>query len=414
MNTYNTVIVGGGASGILSGIYLDDKNSIILEKNDSLGKKILLTGGGRCNLTNNSTLKEYMQCYYNSGKYYINAFSTFFNNDMIKLLEENGCKTKTEADNRVFPESDKASDVVDTLIKILKNSNTQYKLNSTVNSITKDDGLFKIVYNENKVIKSRNIILATGGNSYPKTGSTGDGKRFAVSLGHKKTKNMGGLSPIKIEEEWIRSLQGISIDVSIEIKSNKKSLVKTSGSIMFTHKGLSGFAILDSSMIIEKHLRKNQNVIINLDFTPDYSYESLDKTLQDDFSSHPTWHLKRYLHKYLPKNMVEVLLKELSIPNKDLNQVTKKERIIIRDNLKRTTLTVKDVLENESMVTNSGIKQKEINPNTFESKIVPNLYIVGELVEGCGICGGYNLQKAFSTGVLAANSIKMGINSDTS
>lgn len=408
MNTYNTVIVGGGAGGILSGIYLDDGNSVILEKNDELGRKILLTGGGRCNLTNNSTLKEYIQCYYNTGKYYRKAFSTFFNRDIIKLLEDNGCKTKTENDNRVFPESDNARDVVNTLTEILENSNTQYKLNSTVKSITRADGLFRIVYNENKVIESRNIILATGGNSYPKTGSAGDGKKFAVKLGHTKTGNMGGLCPIKIGEKWIRRLQGISVDVSIEIKSGKKSLVKTSGSVMFTHNGLSGFAILDSSMIIEKYLHKNQNVTINLDFIPDHSYESLDKTLRDDFDSHPTWHLKRYLHKYLPKNMVEVFLEELSIQNRKLNQVTRKERILIRDNLKRTVLTVTAVLENESMVTNSGIKQKEINPDTFESRIVPNLYIVGELVEGCGICGGYNLQKAFSTGVLAASSIKKG------
>ena len=218
---------------------------------------------------------------------------------------------------------------------------------------------------------------------------------------------MGGLCPIKVEETWPRKLQGITNYVSIEIKANKKSIVKDSGSIIFTHNGLSGFIILDNSMIVEKHLRKNQDVIINLDFVSDYSYESLDKTLQEDFSNNSNKTLKTYLHKYLPKNMAIVFLENIKIDsNKILNQVTKKERIKIRDNLKKTTLTITSVLENESMVTNSGVKQKEINPATYESKIVPNLYIVGELVEGCGICGGYNLQKAFSTGVLAAKTIR--------
>ena len=154
MKTYNTVIVGGGASGILSGIYLDDKNSIILEKNDILGKKILLTGGGRCNLTNNATKKEYMKSYYNSGKYYIDAFNTFFNEDIRQLLKDNGCNTKVEEDNRVFPVSDKASDVVNTLTKILKNTSTKYRLNSYVTSISYNEGLFKIKYNNN-VIQSK-------------------------------------------------------------------------------------------------------------------------------------------------------------------------------------------------------------------------------------------------------------------
>ncbi|WP_455646017.1 NAD(P)/FAD-dependent oxidoreductase [Methanosphaera sp.] len=406
LKVYNTAIIGGGASGILAGIYLNDKKSIILEKNEILGKKILITGGGRCNLTNNSTLNEYTKSYYNSGNYYRSAFNLFFNKDIIKLLEDNGCKTKVEDDNRVFPVTDSSKTVLDTLIKILDKSNTQYKLNCNVTSITKEENLFIIQYNSKK-IKAKNVILATGGNSYPETGSTGDGKNFAVSLGHSKTKNMGGLSPIKIEEQWIKKLQGITLDVSLEFKANKKSIVKDSGSIIFTHKGLSGFVIMNNSMTIEKHLRKNQEVKVNMDLVPEYNYETLDKILQEDFKQHSNQGLKRYLHKYLPKNMVVIFLEQLNInPETILNQVTKKERVKIRDSLKRITLTVTDVLENESRVTNSGIKRKEIDPNSFESKVVPNLYIIGELIEGCGICGGYNLQKAFSTGVLAATTIR--------
>ncbi|OED30874.1 hypothetical protein NL43_00760 [Methanosphaera sp. WGK6] len=406
MKEYNTAIIGGGASGILAGIYLDDKKSTILEKNEKLGKKILITGGGRCNITNNSTLNEYTKNYYNSGNYYRSAFNLFFNKDIINLLEDNGCKTKIEEDNRVFPITDSSKTVLDTLIKILDNSKTQYKLNCNVTSITKEENFFIIQYNSKK-IKAKNVILATGGNSYPETGSTGDGKKFAVALGHTKTKNMGGLSPIKIQEQWIKQLQGITLDVSLEFKANKKSIIKDSGSILFTHKGLSGFVIMNNSMTLEKYLRKNQDVKVNIDLVPEYNYETLDKILQEDFKQHANQGLKRYLHKYLPKNMVVIFLEQINInPETILNQVTKKERVKIRDFLKRITLTVTAVLENESRVTNSGIKRNEINPNSFESKIVSNLYIVGELIEGCGICGGYNLQKAFSTGVLAATTIK--------
>ncbi|WP_158005532.1 NAD(P)/FAD-dependent oxidoreductase [Methanosphaera sp. WGK6] len=406
LKEYNTAIIGGGASGILAGIYLDDKKSTILEKNEKLGKKILITGGGRCNITNNSTLNEYTKNYYNSGNYYRSAFNLFFNKDIINLLEDNGCKTKIEEDNRVFPITDSSKTVLDTLIKILDNSKTQYKLNCNVTSITKEENFFIIQYNSKK-IKAKNVILATGGNSYPETGSTGDGKKFAVALGHTKTKNMGGLSPIKIQEQWIKQLQGITLDVSLEFKANKKSIIKDSGSILFTHKGLSGFVIMNNSMTLEKYLRKNQDVKVNIDLVPEYNYETLDKILQEDFKQHANQGLKRYLHKYLPKNMVVIFLEQINInPETILNQVTKKERVKIRDFLKRITLTVTAVLENESRVTNSGIKRNEINPNSFESKIVSNLYIVGELIEGCGICGGYNLQKAFSTGVLAATTIK--------
>ena len=413
MRTYNTVIIGGGAGGILAGIYINDKNTILLEKNDILGKKLLMTGGGRCNITNNRPINEYIKKYYNSGNFYRDAFNTFFNKDIIKLLEDNGCKTKIEEDERVFPKSDKSKTVVNTLTYLLNKSDTYYQLNSNVTKIEKKDD-FIINYND-KQIKSKHVILATGGTSYPETGSTGDGYDFAVKLGHKKTKNMGGLCPIKIKETWIRQLQGISLKVKLEIKTNKKSIVKDKGSIIFTHNGISGFVILDNSMEIEKHLRKNQNVIVNLDLVEDYDYETLDKKLQQDFNKYPTRSLKRYLHEYLPKNMTGVFLKELSIDEtKTLNQITKKERIKIRDHLKRLQLTVTDVIETQAMVTNSGIKRKEINPSTFESKIVNNLFIIGELIEGCGQCGGYNLQKAFSTGVLAAKTINERLKNDSS
>jgi predicted Rossmann fold flavoprotein len=404
MKLYNTVIVGAGASGILAAIYLNDSNSLLLEKNDIFGKKMLITGGGRCNVTNNASFNEYMKCYYNSGNYYRQAFTNFFNDDIIRLLEDNKCKTKIEEDNRVFPVSDDSKSVVDTLVKVLKKSNTKYQLGSKVTDISKSDNVFIIKYNGKK-IKSRNVILATGSNSYPKTGSDGDGYLLAKKLGHDVPENIGGLCPIEIEEKWINKLQGITINVHLEIKADNKRIVKDHASLLFTHKGLSGHCILNNSMKIESNIRKKKKLIIYLDLADSYSYEQLDKTLQDDFKDNPKKHLKGYLHKYLPKNMTSVFLEAIAIEDKTLNQTTKQDRIVIRDNLKKLKLNIKRVCLEDAMVTNSGIKQKEIDPNTCESKIVNNLYITGELIEGCGICGGFNLQKAFSTGVLAACSI---------
>lgn len=415
MTVYHTIIVGGGSSGLLSAIELNDEKSLLLEKNDILGKKILITGGGRCNLTNNSSFKEYMSSYYNSGKFYRNAFENFFNKDIIKLLEENGCKTKIEENYRVFPESDKSSSVQNTLIKILKNKKTQYKLNCNVTQIKKENDLFIVTINNSKVIKSKYIILSTGGNSYPKTGSNGDGFKFLKKIGHNISENMGGLSPIKIEEKWIKNLQGITINAKLEIKSNKKSIVKDKGSIIFTHNGISGPVILNNSMIIEKYLRKNENVILNLDLCEEYTYESLDKKLQNDFKEHGNKTVKTYIYNYLPKRMSQEFLNYLSIDsNKILNQISKKERLKIRDSLKRLNLTITEVIEKEAFVTNSGVKRNEINPNNFESKIISNLFIVGELIEGCGISGGFNLQQAYSTGVLAAKNINERIKNDSS
>jgi predicted Rossmann fold flavoprotein len=320
------------------------------------------------------------------------------------LLEDNNCKTKIEEDNRVFPVSDDSKSVVDTLVKVLKKSNTKYQLGSKVTDISKSDNVFIIKYNGKK-IKSRNVILATGSNSYPKTGSDGDGYLLAKKLGHDVPENIGGLCPIEIEEKWINKLQGITINVHLEIKADNKRIVKDHASLLFTHKGLSGHCILNNSMKIESNIRKKKKLIIYLDLADSYSYEQLDKTLQDDFKDNPKKHLKGYLHKYLPKNMTSVFLEAIAIEDKTLNQTTKQDRIVIRDNLKKLKLNIKRVCLEDAMVTNSGIKQKEIDPNTCESKIVNNLYITGELIEGCGICGGFNLQKAFSTGVLAACSI---------
>jgi predicted Rossmann fold flavoprotein len=406
MKTYNTVIIGGGASGILAAIYLNDKNSLLLEKNNTLGKKILITGGGRCNLTNNANFKEYIKKYFGTGNYYRPAFNTFFKQDIIKLLEDNGCKTKEEDNKRIFPESDKSKTVVDTLTTILNLKDTKYKLNCNVNSVSKNDEYFLIEYNNNQKIKSKNIIISTGGLSYPKTGSTGDGHKIATTLGHTKTKFMAGLSPIALKEKWIRPLQGTTIDVSIEIKNSDKSLIKDKGSIVFTQQGISGFVVLDNSMTIAQNLTKYNTLQLNMDLADHYNYEELDKKLQKDFEKQTNIGLKRYLHKYMPKRMTTHFLNYLNIPEDTiLNQVTRKQRIHIRDALKRLEFTITNVLEKESMVTNSGIKHSEIDPNTLESKIVKNLYFTGEIIEGCGICGGFNLQKAFSTGVLAAQSI---------
>lgn len=408
MQTYNTVIVGGGASGMLAAIELDDKKSLLVEKNSQLGRKILITGGGRCNITNKAPIKEFVRNYNGNGNYYRGAFNQFFNDDIIKLLEDNGCKTKIEKKKQVFPTTDDAKDVNDTLISLIKKSNTKYKLNCNITDITKEDDYFILKTSSNETFKAANVILATGSDVYKNTGSNGDGERFATKLGHTKPGDIVGLAPVATKEGWTYKLQGIAVDVKIEIKADKKSLIKDdNASIMFTHNGLSGHIILDSSMQINEMLNKDKKVTIHLDFAGNLNYEQLDMKLQEDFSQYKKQGLKRYLHTYMPRNMVEVFLEHLDIePDTILNQVTKKQRNKLKDALKNTILTVESVLKKQAMVKDSGIAQSEIDPNSFESKIVENLYITGELVEGSGKCGGFNLQKAFSTGVVAARTIK--------
>ncbi|MCD7781562.1 MAG: NAD(P)/FAD-dependent oxidoreductase [Methanosphaera sp.] len=406
MNKYNTVIIGGGVAGILSAIELDDEDSILLEKNDQLAKKIRITGGGRCNITNNNDIPTYMKQYYNNPKFYRKAFSEYFNKDIIELLESHGCKTKVEEEERVFPVSDSAADVQQTLIAILNSCATQYKLNCDVSNITLCDDGFIVEYSDTK-IKAHNIIMATGGKSFQKTGSTGTGHRILRNLGHTETKFIPGLASIIVDNPITSQLEGITVDVSIEVKANKKKITKTNGSIVFTSNGISGTVILNNSMIIYEHLQKNEDVVLNMDFVEEYGYEELDNLLQEDFSNNPNKQLKTYLHKFMPRNMTTIFLEHLSIDTtKILNQVGRKERLKIRDNLKRTSFNVTGINENTAFVTASGINKSEINPNTTESKLVENLYITGELIDGCGYSGGYNLQAAYSTGVLAARSIK--------
>ena len=405
MKVYDTIIIGGGPAGVICGIHLEG-NNLLLEKNDALLKKMTITGGGRCNLTNNATLEEYMQSYYGNGKYYRNAFCNFFNKDIINLLEENDCKTKVEENKRVFPVTDKSTSVTKTLIKLLEKSDTKFSINSRVTSIKKEDNLFNICINGKTIVKSKNLVLACGGNCYVPDNTGNDGYALAKSLGHHSSQQMGGLSPVTVKEKWTKKLQGITVNVKIEIKADKKRLNTSRGSIIFTHDGLSGFPILDNSMQIEKHLRKNQNVIINLDLCEKYSYDELDLYLRETFDKNTNKKVKTCISTLVAKKISKVLLEQLKIdPEKIANQVTRKERIKIRDLLKRLTFTVDKVKQEDSMVTNSGIKRKEINPNTFESKITDDLYIIGELIEGCGICGGFNLQQAYSTGYTVSKTI---------
>lgn len=407
MKNYNTAIIGAGASGLIAAIKLDDPRSILLEKNNVLGKKILITGGGRCNITNTSPLKDYIKSYYPNGNYYHEAFSTFFYDDIIELLESNGCKTKIEDEHKVFPTTDSAKTVNNTLIKILQECNTNYKTKTNVNKIKKENDHFIITYNGKTKIRADNVILATGSSAYPRTGSDGSGAKLAESMGHSKTPFIAALAPVKIKEDWINNLQGITVEAKIEFKTDKKRISTQTGSIIFTHNGISGYPIFNESMKIDSEIKKDKTVKIYLDFIPSMNYENLDQKMQEDFKEHANWGLKRYLHEFLPKNMTPVFLKHLDIDETTiLNQVNKKQRNKIRDALKKTILTIDKVLDDQAMVENSGIPQKEIDPNSCMSKIVENLYITGELIEGCGICGGFNLQKAYSTGALAAKSIK--------
>ncbi|MDO5851872.1 MAG: aminoacetone oxidase family FAD-binding enzyme [Methanobacteriaceae archaeon] len=407
MKEYNTIIIGGGPAGIIANILLKNENTILLEQNDTLGKKLLLTGNQRCNLTNHSNLKTFIKSFRKAGNYYRPAFNNFFIEDLMNLIEDNGCPLKIEENNRVFPKSDDAKSVLDALYKSLDKTHKKYKYNAKVTNITKKEEKYLVEINNSEELLTRNILIATGGTAYPHTGSTGDGYKFAEKLGHSITNKTYGLAPLYIEEDWITQLQATVLEnKKIQVKTPEKRIINTEGTILFTHFGLSGPTILNISSQITKALETCDKVTIEIELVKT-GYDQLDKQLQKDFEEKPLIGLKKYLHKYLPPSMIECFCYDiLKIEDyKILNQITKKERLLIRDTLKRLTVTTKKVAINTSMVSCGGISRKEINPNTLESNISPNIYFAGEIIEGCGLSGGFNLQQAFSTGALVAKTI---------
>ena len=399
------IVVGGGAAGMMAchAASLCGHQVTLLEKNEKLGKKIYITGKGRCNLTNASDMEVIFANVMSNKKFLYSAFYTFDNNQVIDLFETNGMATKTERGNRVFPVSDHSSDVIATMARILKNDGVDVKLNTTVDRlIIKDNKACGVVVNK-KEIYADNVIVCTGGLSYPSTGSTGDGYRFAETAGHTLVECTPALVPFNISQEWVKALKGLSLkNTAITIYDKDKKLYSDFGEMLFTHFGVSGPMILSASGNIKADKFKNPLKLI-IDLKPAMSEEQLDKRILRDFDENKNKQFRNSINKLLPSKLVPIIIELSGIdPDKKVNEISKEERLGFVHLLKNLTMTINGLRGwNEAIITKGGICVKNINPSTMESKLVSNLFFAGEVLDLDAMTGGYNLQIAWSTGYLA-------------
>lgn len=406
------LIIGGGPAGMVAGIKsAEDGNSVtILEKNNSLGRKLLITGKGRCNITSSLDITEFINNIPGNGRFLYSALYNFNNKDIIQLLKEEGLEVKEERGNRIFPITDNAIDVLNALLRRIKKLKIDIKLNAKVDKIiVKDNKSIGVIYNNKEKIYADKIILATGGASYPGTGSTGDGYQMARELGHTIKEISPSLVPLETyEKQECKRMQGLSLrNIGIKfIDTQKNKLIyEDFGEMIFTHFGISGPVIISASAHLVRYkniieLLKNKKISLCIDLKPALTKEKLDDRILRDFEELKNKQVKNSLDKLLPQKMIPVVLDRLNI-NKDkkVNEITKEERIKTVELLKKFELTISDFRPiEEAIITAGGISVKEINPKTMESKIIQNLYFAGEIIDVDAYTGGFNLQIAYSTG----------------
>jgi predicted Rossmann fold flavoprotein len=398
------LVVGAGPAGIMAAIRAAElgKKTLLLEKNANIGNKLLLTGKGRCNLTNNEELEVFLKAYGKKGDFLRDAFKTFFNKELVGLLKKKGVKVKVERQERIFPESDKSASVLKAFSDYLNELNVKVVLNATASRISVEGGKVKGVFlKDGRFLVSPKVIIATGGVSFKDTGSTGDGLIFAEKAGHNIIDLRPGLVPLRVKEKFIHKLQGLTLkNVRITFKQDKKTIHSGIGEVLITHFGISGPLVLDLSSIITSWL-KDSFVSASIDLKPGLSAEQLDKKFLAELSGNRK--IVNYLPSVLPGKMVELFIEMLGFnPDKKLNQINKKERLNLVKLLKDFSFNIDGSLGlEEGMVTCGGVSLKEINPKTMQSRIVKGLYFAGEVIDIDAVSGGYNLQAAFSTGYLA-------------
>lgn len=400
------VVIGGGPAGMMAASTAADNgaNVILLEKQHRLGRKLLITGKGRCNITNDCDVEELIENVPTNGKFLYSAFYTFTNYDAVNMFNSLGVATKTERGKRVFPESDKALDVVKALEKQIKHKKVKIILDAKVNKIiAKDNKIEKVIYNNNEVITCDSVILATGGMSYPLTGSTGDGYKFAKSLGHTIISPKPSLIGIEVQENFVKDLEKLSLrNVAITvINSKNKKIYDDFGELEFTKYGLDGPIIKSASCRMKDTSKENYK--INLDLKPALDEEKLDKRIIKDFTKYTNKNFENSLDDLLPKKLIPIIIELSEIPRHlKVNQISKKQRLNLVHLLKNLTFTVKRYRPiEEAIVTSGGIKVSEINSSTMESKIIKNLFFAGEIIDVDAYTGGFNLQIAYSTAYLA-------------
>lgn len=413
------LIIGGGAAGMLAAIGAAENNNnvTILEKMEKTGKKLLITGKGRCNITNSGNIDEFMKNIPENSKFLYSSFNQYSNQDIISFFNNEGVATKVERGGRVFPVSDKAEDVLKALQQKLKKLNVQIKTNFEVTKILTEKGITRGIEGKNngknEIILADKVILATGGMSYPVTGSTGDGYKMAKEIGHTITELKPSLVPLICNEkskQMCQQMQGLSLkNVAIKIYCENKLIYEDFGEMLFTHYGISGPIILSASAVLIRYknienLLKENKIKLLIDLKPALNEEKLDNRILRDFATLKNKEFKNSLEKLLPRKMIDTVIEQTQItPYKRINEITKEERKKLINTLKKFELIISGFRGlNEAIVTKGGISLKEINPKTMESKIVKGLFFAGEIIDLDAFTGGFNLQIAWSTGYAAS------------
>ncbi|MFR1898990.1 MAG: NAD(P)/FAD-dependent oxidoreductase [Veillonella atypica] len=403
------VVIGGGAAGLMAAVIAGREGAkvTLLEKMNYVGKKMGITGKGRCNITNACDMSDFIKNTPGNGKFLYGAYERFTNEDLLQLLHDAGLETKVERGGRVFPASDSALDVRNTFMKLMKHYGVDVHLEEPVKKLLVDDGVVTGVVTDKETYHADAVVIATGGKSYPATGSTGDGYMLAAQVGHTITDIRPSLVPIVTEEPWVKDLMGLSLrNVELSVVAKNKVQAKMFGEMMFTHFGITGPIVLSLSHTVGKLMRKKNIGTIGLDINlkPALSPETLDKRLQKDFDLYSKKQLINGMKDLLPSRLIPLIIELAGIdPQKPINQISKEERQQIGYMLQHMPLTVKGLRPvEEAIVTAGGISLKEFNPKTMESKLVKGLYGAGEVLDIDAFTGGYNLQAAFSTGYVAA------------
>lgn len=405
------IVIGGGPAGMFAALAAAENGHevLLLEQNEKLGKKLFITGKGRCNLTNACDTEELFRNITRNNKFLYSAIYTYDNFRVIDFFEKHGLMTKTERGNRVFPASDHSSDVIATLKRELEKRGIVIRLHTKVKRLLENsNGICGVILSDDDRVKADAVILATGGCSYPSTGSTGDGYRFAKEAGHKVVPCRPSLVPFTAKEDYVKELMGLSLkNVKVTIKNKQKVLFEDFGEMLFTHFGVSGPLLLSASSIVNEAVQK-EPLGMEIDLKPALTEEQLDKRILRDFEEAKNRCFSNSIGKLYPAKMIPVITKLSGIdPEKRVNEITREERAKLAACTRSFPLTLTGLrgLE-EAIITRGGVTIKEINPSTMESKLKKNLFFAGELLDADALTGGFNLQIAWSTGYLAGSSIR--------